>query len=231
MIRHCRTIIFMISWSPFVGHHFGWRFGGPPPPRDSTHFKLQGAKGCHEGWVVVAAKAFQAERTRKTSSSQGPTGIVPSQPQQLIMGVTDFLKRTICKTQDGVTRVVHGKEEVSTQDSFYDLTDTDIQQREISMSQFEGKVLLVLNVASKWVLTKPNYAHLPKIIAEYGSRGFEVLAFPSNQFLGQDGNVSVRTGSSIRLIFFAICLPLNSLNGTYNTYVVYGTHRITAREI
>ncbi|MCC5856384.1 MAG: redoxin domain-containing protein [Idiomarina sp.] len=54
-----------------------------------------------------------------------------------------------------------------------------------SLSDYEGKVLLVVNVASKCGLT-PQYEQLEKLYEEKRSEGFEVLGFPCNQFAGQE---------------------------------------------
>jgi len=51
-----------------------------------------------------------------------------------------------------------------------------------SLSDYGGKALLVVNVASKCGLT-PQYMKLEQLQETYGDRGFTVLAFPSNQFL------------------------------------------------
>ena len=53
------------------------------------------------------------------------------------------------------------------------------------LSEFRGKALLVVNVASKCGLT-PQYEGLQKLHEEYAARGFEVLGFPCNQFMGQE---------------------------------------------
>lgn len=53
------------------------------------------------------------------------------------------------------------------------------------LDEHRGKVLLVVNVASRCGLT-PQYDGLQKLHAEYASRGFAVLGFPCNQFGGQE---------------------------------------------
>jgi glutathione peroxidase len=54
-----------------------------------------------------------------------------------------------------------------------------------SLSPFKGKALLLVNVASRCGLT-PQYTGLEKLQEEYADRGFSVLGFPCNQFLGQE---------------------------------------------
>ncbi|MFI2617112.1 glutathione peroxidase [Streptomyces sp. NPDC018584] len=57
------------------------------------------------------------------------------------------------------------------------------------LSQFEGKAVLVVNVASKCGLT-PQYAGLERLHEQYAARGFSVLGVPCNQFMGQEPGTS-----------------------------------------
>jgi len=54
-----------------------------------------------------------------------------------------------------------------------------------SLAPYKGKALLLVNVASKCGLT-PQYEGLERLQQTYGDRGFSVLGFPCNQFLGQE---------------------------------------------
>jgi len=54
-----------------------------------------------------------------------------------------------------------------------------------SLGRFRGRVLLVVNVASRCGLT-PQYAGLEQLYQEKRSRGLEVLGFPANNFMGQE---------------------------------------------
>jgi glutathione peroxidase len=54
-----------------------------------------------------------------------------------------------------------------------------------AMASHVGKVLLIVNTASKCGFT-PQYAELEKLYRDFKDRGFEVLAFPCNQFAGQE---------------------------------------------
>jgi glutathione peroxidase len=53
------------------------------------------------------------------------------------------------------------------------------------LADYEGKVVLAVNVASKCGFT-PQYAGLQRLYETYSDRGFTVLGFPSNQFMGQE---------------------------------------------
>ena len=69
--------------------------------------------------------------------------------------------------------------------ALYDVPLRNIDGKDTSLKQYKGKVLLVVNVASKCGLT-PQYAALEAIYKKYRDQGFTVLAFPCNQFNGQE---------------------------------------------
>lgn len=70
-------------------------------------------------------------------------------------------------------------------ETVYDFTVRDIKGNEQSMVEYRGKVLLIVNTASKCGFT-PQFEGLQSLHNELGSKGFEVLGFPCNQFLNQD---------------------------------------------
>ena len=70
-------------------------------------------------------------------------------------------------------------------ETVYDFTVRDIKGNEQSMAEYRGKVLLIVNTASKCGFT-PQFEGLQSLHNELGSKGFEVLGFPCNQFLNQD---------------------------------------------
>jgi glutathione peroxidase len=61
----------------------------------------------------------------------------------------------------------------------------DIDGNPVDLSKYKGKVLLIVNTASKCGHT-PQYSSLEKIYDQYKQQGFEVLAFPANEFRGQE---------------------------------------------
>ena len=69
--------------------------------------------------------------------------------------------------------------------SIYDHPVTALDGTAADLHDYEGKVALVVNVASKCGLT-PQYEGLEQLQKTYGDQGFTVLGFPCNQFLGQE---------------------------------------------
>ena len=69
--------------------------------------------------------------------------------------------------------------------SIYNFNVKTIDEQEISMSKYKGKVLLIVNVASRCGFTS-QYEGLEKLFEKYKSEDFMVLGFPSNQFANQE---------------------------------------------
>ena len=69
--------------------------------------------------------------------------------------------------------------------SIYEFSATDIRGKEVSLADFEGKVLLIVNTASKCGFT-PQFEGLEKLYNELEGEGLMILGFPCNQFGNQD---------------------------------------------
>lgn len=69
--------------------------------------------------------------------------------------------------------------------SIYDFAVKDISGKETRMEEYQGKVLLIVNTASKCGFT-PQFEGLQALHAELGGKGLAVLGFPCNQFMNQD---------------------------------------------
>ena len=70
-------------------------------------------------------------------------------------------------------------------DEIYKIPVNTIDGAETNLGAYKGKVLLVVNVASKCGLT-PQYESLQGLYSQYKDKGLEVLGFPANNFMGQE---------------------------------------------
>lgn len=71
-------------------------------------------------------------------------------------------------------------------ESIYDIEVTDITKRTFKLAELKGKVIIVVNVASKCGLAERSYQELASLLAKYHSKGLRVLLFPCRQFLNQE---------------------------------------------
>jgi len=69
--------------------------------------------------------------------------------------------------------------------NLYDIPVRSIDGKDTSLAEHKGKVMLIVNVASKCGLT-PQYADLEKVYENYRDKGLVVLGFPANEFAGQE---------------------------------------------
>jgi glutathione peroxidase len=76
-------------------------------------------------------------------------------------------------------------EEAMSDKTVYDYNVIDINGNEVSLSEYKGKVMLIVHVASECGYTK-QYTGLQQIYDTYKDKGFVVLGFPCNQFGGQE---------------------------------------------
>src|SRR5687767_985348 len=79
-------------------------------------------------------------------------------------------------------------------DTVFEFSAKDIKGQPVPLSTYKGKVLLIVNVASKCGYT-PQYKGLEELYKKYAPKGFEVLAFPCNQFGGQEPGSSEEIAS------------------------------------
>ncbi len=69
--------------------------------------------------------------------------------------------------------------------TIYQFTTTTLQNKPLSLEQYKGKVIIIVNTASKCGLT-PQYTELEKIYQKYKDQGLIILGFPCNQFGNQE---------------------------------------------
>lgn len=82
----------------------------------------------------------------------------------------------------------------------YDFMVKDMDNKEVSLKDYKGKVLLVVNGATGCGFT-PQYDGLQKLYDKYAPEGFEILDFPSNQFLEQAPGTNDEIANFCRINF------------------------------
>lgn len=70
-------------------------------------------------------------------------------------------------------------------ENVFSFTMKNIDAEDVNLATYKGKALLIVNTASKCGYT-PQYAALEQLYQEYKDRGFVILAFPANNFMGQE---------------------------------------------
>lgn len=92
--------------------------------------------------------------------------------------------------------------------SIYDFTMDDIDGKPVTLSQYRGKVLLVVNTAS-FCGNTPQYSELEKMYETYQEKGFEILAFPANNFGQQEPGTNAEI-KGFCLTKYSVSFPLFS---------------------
>jgi glutathione peroxidase len=108
-----------------------------------------------------------------------------------------------------------------TAESVFDFEAETLEGRPLRLSEFAGKVLLIVNTASQCGFT-PQYAGLERLYQTYRERGLEVLGFPCNQFGAQEPGSAAEIGAFCEKNY-GVTFPMFSkidVNGA-NTHPLY----------
>ena len=104
---------------------------------------------------------------------------------------------------------------------FYELNASSLQGKNVSMEEYKGKVVVVVNTASKCGFT-PQYEGLEKLYKDYKDKGLVILGFPCNQFGNQEPG-SEKDIAEGCLLNYGVSFPMFSkvfVNGE-NTHPVF----------
>ena len=92
--------------------------------------------------------------------------------------------------------------------SVYDYAYTSIEGKPVEMKSYEGKVLLIVNTASKCGFT-PQFQGLEELYQQYKEKGFQVIGFPCNQFKNQEPG-DEHAISEFCALRYGVTFPLSS---------------------
>lgn len=92
--------------------------------------------------------------------------------------------------------------------NLYDFTMDDIDGKPVNLGQYKGKVLLVVNTAS-FCGNTPQYSDLETMYEKYQAKGFEILAFPANNFGQQEPGTNAEI-KGFCLTKYSVSFPLFS---------------------
>ena len=113
----------------------------------------------------------------------------------LVILFMSFLSIFSTKAKENITKM-----------SLYQFKTKTLQGKEVSLKQFEGKVILIVNTASKCGFT-PQYEGLEKLYENYKDQGLVILGFPCNQFGGQEPGSSEDI-SSFCTVNYGVTFPM-----------------------
>ena len=96
--------------------------------------------------------------------------------------------------------------------SIYDIIETDSKGQDHDMAQYKGKILFIINTASRCPYTKDHYSLFRRLF-KYRSRGFEIILVPSNQFMQEpkdDADIAI---FARKQLFSGVILTKGDVNG------------------
>src|SRR5674536_93671 len=106
--------------------------------------------------------------------------------------------------------------------SIYDFKAITIDGEKVSLNEYKGKVLIIVNTASKCGFT-PQYEGLEKLYKQYKDKGLEILGFPSNQFANQEPGESAEIKNFCE-INYGVSFPLFEKTDVRGKNAVSYTH-------
>jgi glutathione peroxidase len=148
------------------------------------------AYGCEE--AATSSGGEDASATPATAKDANETATQPAKPAapEQPKAPAESAQHDPNHEKEGTEMTDHGtvdpaSVEAAAPTSALDFTMKDIDGNDVDLAQYRGKVVMIVNVASKCGLT-PQYAGLQKLHEQYADQGLAILGFPANEFLSQE---------------------------------------------
>ncbi|MCB0727106.1 MAG: glutathione peroxidase [Ignavibacteriae bacterium] len=124
----------------------------------------------------------------------------------VILVLTVGCSKTKTGNSENLSNNLNSKKDITVNKNIYDISVINMDGDTVKLSEYKGKVLMIVNVASKCGYTS-QYEGLENIYQKYNEKGFEILAFPCNDFGGQEPgtNEEIRTFCETK---FNVTFPL-----------------------
>ncbi|XP_026379061.1 probable phospholipid hydroperoxide glutathione peroxidase isoform X2 [Papaver somniferum] len=127
--------------------------------------------------------SYSSSTARIILSRRSPLQILISSNIYHLRSLSNQIHLQISTANSPLRETSHFKK---THGSIHDFTVKDARGNDVDLSTYKGKVLLIVNVASQCGLTTSNYTELAQLYQKYKDQGLEILAFPCNQFRGEE---------------------------------------------
>ncbi|KAJ8708736.1 hypothetical protein PYW08_010118 [Mythimna loreyi] len=121
-----------------------------------------------------------------TEGSSKPTAKEPGKPAAEGAGKPTAQATSKPTTPTASNPATEPEVNYETAKTVYEFTVNDINGRKVKLDKYKGKVLIIVNVASQCGYTNTHYTELNELYEKYNERGLRILAFPCNQFGGQE---------------------------------------------
>ncbi|XP_077251392.1 protein HUA2-LIKE 3-like [Tasmannia lanceolata] len=175
--------------------------GWPLPPRASNSWNfvpalqspLENATGLTRGGLFkLKAYAFllvlqlQTSGDQDEQSSQSYCGSIKFHAKTRSLDPNNKIQREKSVSDDKIMGASQSSVGTPLEESIHHFNVKDSIGNDVDLGIYKGKVLLIVNVASKCGFTDINYTQLTELYNKYKDKDFEILAFPCNQFLRQE---------------------------------------------
>nr|UPI11570.1 juvenile hormone epoxide hydrolase-like 3 [Mythimna separata] len=150
---------------------------------DGGHFAAMELPDVLADDIFDAVQMFRSfhEMQQKKRAAESPSKAAAEEPAK---PTADGTAKTTAQATTNPT--IEPEVDFETAKTVYEFTVNDINGREVKLDKYTGKVLIIVNVASQCGYTNTHYSELNELYEKYHEKGLRILAFPCNQFGGQE---------------------------------------------